>query len=118
MLSQNPIVSVIVPCYNEEEVLLACHSRLLQVFEAYDDQQFELIYVNDGSSDRTEELLRYLHDAYPQTRVVMLSRNFGHQAAVTAGLTAATAAFQGPSPTTSWMALCATNSTCRSLSEA
>jgi glycosyltransferase involved in cell wall biosynthesis len=90
MSSQNPIVSVIVPCYNEEEVLLACHSRLLQVFESYDDQQVEFIYVNDGSSDRTEELLRYLHDAYPQTRVVMLSRNFGHQAAVTAGLTAAT----------------------------
>ena len=89
MSSQNPIVSIIIPCYNEEEVLLACHSRLLQVFAGYDDSQFELIYVNDGSSDRTEELLRYLHDAYSHTRVVMLSRNFGHQAAVTAGLTAA-----------------------------
>jgi len=90
MSSQNPIVSIIIPCYNEEEVLLACHSRLMQVFEGYDESQFELIYVNDGSSDRTEELLRYLHDAYSHTRVVMLSRNFGHQAAVTAGLTAAT----------------------------
>jgi dolichol-phosphate mannosyltransferase len=90
MSSHNPIVSIIIPCYNEEEVLLACHSRLMQVFEGYDDSQFELIYVNDGSSDRTEELLRYLHDAYSHTRVVMLSRNFGHQAAVTAGLTAAT----------------------------
>jgi polyisoprenyl-phosphate glycosyltransferase len=90
MPSRNPIVSIIIPCYNEEEVLLACHSRLLYVFESYDDQQFELIYVNDGSSDRTEELLRQLPDACPQTRVVMLSRNFGHQAAVTAGLTAAT----------------------------
>jgi glycosyltransferase involved in cell wall biosynthesis len=89
MSSHNPIVSIIIPCYNEEEVLLACHSRLMQVFEGYDDTQFELIYVNDGSSDRTEELLRYLHDAYSHTRVVMLSRNFGHQAAVTAGLTAA-----------------------------
>ncbi len=89
MSSHNPIVSIIIPCYNEEEVLLACHSRLMQVFEGYDDSQFELIYVNDGSSDRTEELLRYLHDAYSHTRVVMLSRNFGHQAAVTAGLTAA-----------------------------
>jgi glycosyltransferase involved in cell wall biosynthesis len=89
MSSHNPIVSIIIPCFNEEEVLLACHSRLMQVFEGYDDTQFELIYVNDGSSDRTEELLRYLHDAYSHTRVVMLSRNFGHQAAVTAGLTAA-----------------------------
>ena len=90
MSSHNPIVSVVIPCYNEEEVLLACHSRLLEVFAGYDESEVELIYVNDGSSDRTEELLRYLHDGYPQTRVVMLSRNFGHQAAVTAGLTAAT----------------------------
>ena len=89
MSSHNPIISVIIPCYNEEEVLLACHSRLIEVFEGYDNHEYELIYVNDGSSDRTEELLRYLHDSYPQTRVVMLSRNFGHQAAVTAGLTAA-----------------------------
>ncbi len=90
MSLHHPIVSVIIPCYNEEEVLLACHSRLMKVFEGYDKSEVELIYVNDGSRDRTEELLRHLHDNYPQTRVVMLSRNFGHQAAVTAGLTAAT----------------------------
>jgi dolichol-phosphate mannosyltransferase len=89
MSSHNPTISVIIPCYNEEEVLLACHARLIEVFEGYDKHEYELVYVNDGSSDRTEELLRYLHDSYPQTRVVMLSRNFGHQAAVTAGLTAA-----------------------------
>ncbi|HET6218953.1 MAG TPA: glycosyltransferase [Acidobacteriaceae bacterium] len=89
MSSYRPTISVIIPCYNEEEVLLHCHSRLVRVFEATPDDEYELIYVNDGSGDHTEEILRYLYGSYPQTRVVMLSRNFGHQAAVTAGLTAA-----------------------------
>jgi dolichol-phosphate mannosyltransferase len=90
MLSKDPLVSVIVPCYNEEEVLGECHSRLTEVLTAYCGTDYELIYVNDGSKDGTEELLRSLHELSEQTRVVMLSRNFGHQAAVTAGLTAAT----------------------------
>ena len=89
MLSKNPLVSVIVPCYNEEEVLGECHSRLTEVLAASCGSDYELIYVNDGSKDGTEELLRSLHELSDQTRVVMLSRNFGHQAAVTAGLTAA-----------------------------
>jgi dolichol-phosphate mannosyltransferase len=89
MSSQSPTISVVVPCYNEEEVLLHCHARLMRVFESTPDDEFELIYVNDGSTDRTDEILRHLNISYPQTRVVMLSRNFGHQAAVTAGLTAA-----------------------------
>src|ERR1700677_2752600 len=89
MLSKNPLVSVIVPCYNEEEVLGECHSRLTGVLAAYCGTDYELIYVNDGSKDGTEELLRSLHELSEHTRVLMLSRNFGHQAAVTAGLTAA-----------------------------
>jgi polyisoprenyl-phosphate glycosyltransferase len=89
MSSHNPVISVVVPCYNEEEVLLHCHSRLTQVLASMEGTEYELVYVNDGSSDRTDEILRYLNQTSPQTRVVMLSRNFGHQAAVTAGLTAA-----------------------------
>jgi polyisoprenyl-phosphate glycosyltransferase len=89
MASHNPVISVVVPCYNEEEVLLHCHSRLTQVLASMEGTEYELVYVNDGSSDRTDEILRYLNQTSPQTRVVMLSRNFGHQAAVTAGLTAA-----------------------------
>ena len=90
MLSTKPLVSVIVPCYNEEEVLGECHSRLTEVLAACCGEDYELIYVNDGSKDGTEALLRSFHDLSDRTRVVMLSRNFGHQAAVTAGLTAAT----------------------------
>jgi glycosyltransferase involved in cell wall biosynthesis len=89
MSSRNTVVSVVVPCYNEEEVLLHCHSRLTQVLTTLEDMDYELVYVNDGSSDRTDEILRTLNETSSHTRVVMLSRNFGHQAAVTAGLTAA-----------------------------
>jgi polyisoprenyl-phosphate glycosyltransferase len=89
MSSRNTVVSVVVPCYNEEEVLLHCHSRLTQVLATMEDMDYELVYVNDGSSDRTDEILRTLNETSSHTRVVMLSRNFGHQAAVTAGLTAA-----------------------------
>jgi dolichol-phosphate mannosyltransferase len=84
-----PMISVVVPCYNEEEVLLSCHARLMRVFESVAEDEYELIYVNDGSRDGTEGILRSLHRQFPQTRVVILSRNFGHQAAVTAGLSAA-----------------------------
>jgi glycosyltransferase involved in cell wall biosynthesis len=89
MKALSPTISVVLPCYNEEEVLLHCHARLAQVFDGVAEDAFEFIYVNDGSSDDTEQVLRFLHGTCPQVRVVMLSRNFGHQAAVTAGLTAA-----------------------------
>ncbi len=89
MPSPFPMISVVVPCYNEEEVLPHCHARLMQVFEGTPEDEYELVYVNDGSKDGTEEILRSLHRHFPQTRVVMLSRNFGHQAAASAGLSAA-----------------------------
>ncbi|MGC2399624.1 MAG: glycosyltransferase family 2 protein [Acidobacteriaceae bacterium] len=90
MPSQNPIISIVIPCYNEQEVLLHCHGRLVDVLEANLEGEYELVYVNDGSKDCTEEVLRYLHESFPKTRAVMLSRNFGHQAAVSAGLSVAT----------------------------
>ena len=88
-MPQDPFVSVIVPCYNEEAVLRHCHSRLARVLDANYDNKYEIVYINDGSTDHTEEILRSLHRDHPQTRAVILSRNFGHQAAVTAGLSAA-----------------------------
>jgi dolichol-phosphate mannosyltransferase len=77
---------VVVPCYNEEAVIEQTHQRLRAVLTGLDDLDFELIYVDDGSSDRTADLLRHLQSEDPSVRVVRFSRNFGHQVAVSAGI--------------------------------
>jgi polyisoprenyl-phosphate glycosyltransferase len=83
---QRPIVlSVIVPCLNEEEALRNTHVRLSSVLEQL-PTHFEIIYVDDGSTDATPEVLRELQAYDSRVRVVRFSRNFGHQMAITAGL--------------------------------
>lgn len=78
-------ISVIVPCLNEQEVICSTHQRLTAALEqaALD---FEIIYVDDGSTDATPELLRELQTQDSRVRMVRFSRNFGHQIAITAGL--------------------------------
>ena len=80
-----PVLSVVVPCMNEEQVLRETNLRLIAALEQI-SPNFEIIYVDDGSTDSTPELLRemQLHDQ--RIRVVRFSRNFGHQVAITAGL--------------------------------
>ncbi|HKR15170.1 MAG TPA: glycosyltransferase family 2 protein [Pyrinomonadaceae bacterium] len=80
------LVSVIVPCYNEEDVLHATHERLTTVLAGVSTLDYELIFVNDGSHDETQLILTQLQLVDPHVRVLLLSRNFGHQIAVTAGL--------------------------------
>ncbi len=77
------LLSVVAPVYNEEALVELFVSRTCA---AVADYAFELVLVNDGSSDGTGPLLDRLADADPRVRVVHLSRNFGHQAALTAGL--------------------------------
>lgn len=85
MASILPQISIIVPCYNEQEVIETTHFRLSEVLGKI-DTPYEIIYVNDGSSDRTMEILREIHGLDSRAKVVNLSRNFGHQIAVSAGL--------------------------------
>ena len=80
------LLSVVVPCCNEETVLPETHRRLVAVLERVPDLDFELLYVDDGSRDGTLTLLQGLQDADARVRVVALSRNFGHQIALTAGM--------------------------------
>ena len=80
------LLSVIVPCYNEEEVLGETHRRLSDVLEAIADVEYEIVYVDDGSRDATGQILYALQTNDERVRVVRFSRNFGHQTAVTAGL--------------------------------
>jgi len=77
------LLSVVAPVYNEEELVEAFVRRACA---AVADYAFELVLVNDGSSDATPQLLDRIAEQDPRVRVVHLSRNFGHQAALTAGL--------------------------------
>ena len=83
-----PTISVIVPCFNEQEAIAECHRRLSQVLSSF-HVWYEIIYVDDGSRDGTPSTLAVIHASDPNVTVVELSRNFGHQPAVTAGLEAA-----------------------------
>ena len=82
-------LSVVVPCYNEEEVVSATHARLSTVLAAI-TPDYELVFVDDGSRDRTADLLKAICDRDPHSRIIRLARNFGHQNAIAAGLAAAT----------------------------
>jgi polyisoprenyl-phosphate glycosyltransferase len=80
-----PSLSVVVPVYNEQEVLREFHRRVAAVLDAL-AVPAEIVYVNDGSGDGTMALLTALHDADPRVAVVDLSRNFGKEVAMSAGL--------------------------------
>jgi polyisoprenyl-phosphate glycosyltransferase len=79
-------LSVIVPCYNEEAVIAESYSRLKKVLDGITTLQTEIIFINDGSKDRTAEMLSAIAAADKQVKVLHFSRNFGHQPAVTAGI--------------------------------
>ena len=80
------LISVVVPCYNEEQVIAETHRQLVAALWALEATDFEIVYVDDGSSDATVDRLREIQTTDSRTRVVRLSRNFGHQLAVSAGL--------------------------------
>jgi glycosyltransferase involved in cell wall biosynthesis len=79
-------LSIVVPCYNEQECLAALHERLTKAAQASADGDYELLLVNDGSRDRTWDMMRELAAKDPRLVAVNLSRNHGHQLALTAGL--------------------------------
>lgn len=79
------LLSVVIPCMNEEAVLRETHRRLLGVLEGI-SLNFEIVYVDDGSTDSTPDLLHELQTHDSRVRVIRFSRNFGHQVAITAGL--------------------------------
>ncbi len=77
--------SVIIPMYNEEEVILESYRRLDNVMRPL-GEEYELIFVNDGSRDRTMEIMLDVAKKDPHVKIVDFARNFGHQTAVTAGM--------------------------------
>ncbi|MEY3775586.1 MAG: hypothetical protein RLZZ129_2366 [Verrucomicrobiota bacterium] len=86
----SPEITIVMPVFNEQEVLLQTFARLTALFAAQPQCRWQAIFVNDGSRDRSAELLRAQEAADPRFHVVELTRNFGFQAALAAGLAAAT----------------------------
>ena len=82
---ENKKVSIIIPMYYEEEVAEQCYNRVKKVLDEI-DYDYEIICVNDGSKDKTLEILERLAKNDNKLKIISFSRNFGHQAAVTAGL--------------------------------
>ncbi len=80
-----PKLSVIIPCYNEEDVIVESYKHTKSVLDTLSCDS-EIIYVNDGSSDRTYELLNEIAATDGHVKVLHFSRNFGHQPAVSAGI--------------------------------
>ena len=83
-----PVVplSIVIPCYNEEACLAELHRRVTAAAKAAVGDGYEIVLVNDGSRDRTWEIMRDLAASDPRLVAVNLSRNHGHQLALTAGL--------------------------------
>jgi polyisoprenyl-phosphate glycosyltransferase len=79
-------LSIVVPCYNEQECLAVLHQRLTAVARQVAGEDYELVLVNDGSTDRTWPMMRDLAATDPRLVAINLSRNHGHQLALTAGL--------------------------------
>ena len=79
------LLSIVVPCFNEEDVIRLTHRRLVDVLG---DRDFclQIVFVDDGSGDRTPDIAAEIAKSDPRVKAVLLSRNFGHQAAVSAGL--------------------------------
>jgi len=79
-------ISVVVPCYNESEVLHEFNERLFLVLKDLQEYLYEVIYVDDGSSDNTYRILKSFKDNSNCIEIISFSRNFGHQIAISAGI--------------------------------
>jgi polyisoprenyl-phosphate glycosyltransferase len=83
--AQRLVVDVVIPVYNEEEAVAHFHEQLRQALDSL-PHRFRVIYVNDGSTDQTDTVLQQIAAGDKRVMILELSRNFGHQAALTAGL--------------------------------
>ncbi|HST36309.1 MAG TPA: glycosyltransferase family 2 protein [Allosphingosinicella sp.] len=81
-----PSLSIVVPCYNEDGCLSALHARLSKAAKSVAGEDYEIVLINDGSRDRTWAMMQELAAEDPRLVAINLSRNHGHQLALTAGL--------------------------------
>ena len=79
-------ISVVIPMYNEEEVANKSYTRIKEILENLKQYEYEIIFIDDGSKDTTLNILQEIAKENERVKVISFSRNFGHQAAVTAGI--------------------------------
>ncbi|MBR1729093.1 MAG: glycosyltransferase family 2 protein [Selenomonadaceae bacterium] len=79
-------ITILVPCYNEEAVLKKFYDRVQSVIKKISDYEFAYLFINDGSNDQTLEIMRQLHKLDKHVHYLALSRNFGKEIAMIAGL--------------------------------
>ncbi len=84
-MTTTPAISIVAPVFNEEPIINELYRRIAEVMDST-GEAWELVMINDGSSDGSAQLMRALHERDPRVRVVNFARNFGHQNAVTAGM--------------------------------
>jgi dolichol-phosphate mannosyltransferase len=83
----NPLVSIVIPVFNEQQILPDLIQRLTPVLDQLEESyQFEVFFVDDGSTDRTYELLQSFSRHDERLKIITFSRNFGHQSAIVAGM--------------------------------
>ena len=87
--SDTPLLSIVIPCFNEEDVITSTVNLLRAFCATVKDVRVELIFVDDGSQDDTRARLKSFGTEDPRIRIIGFARNFGHQVAVTAGIDAA-----------------------------
>jgi dolichol-phosphate mannosyltransferase len=85
MITDNPLVTIVLPIYNEQENIPELYRRLIENIGLFSDN-FELIFINDGSFDNSYKLLSDLGEKDKRVKVLSFSRNFGHQLAISAGI--------------------------------
>jgi len=79
-------LSFVIPAFNEEENIQVIYKRLITLTDKYSEMDYEIIFINDGSADKTLSILKGLSEKNKKLKYIDLSRNFGHQAALWAGL--------------------------------
>ncbi len=82
----NNLISVVTPAFNEEEVIELFYARMCQIFDQLNNYRCEIIFINDGSVDRTQQIIDRLATEDDRVCAISLSRNFGKEAAMTAGI--------------------------------
>ena len=88
MEQKNIFISVIIPCFNEELVIAETYRRTHKVMNDFVHGGYEIIFINDGSQDSTFNILKEIAKTDSAVKILNFSRNFGHQPAVTAGISA------------------------------